>query len=85
MKMKKFDYEPPYSFTDKIVNLISEITEILTKITINYNPRLRRDNIFIEIINKYNGKNFVRSSIGMGTKISFTISCAIIYVHDSGV
>lgn len=41
-------YVPPYTLTDKTVNLISEITEIITKITINdqmsNNPRLRRDN-----------------------------------------
>lgn len=46
--MKKFGYEPPYTITDKIVSLISEITEILTRITINdnliSNPKLRRDN-----------------------------------------
>lgn len=41
-------YVPPYTITDKTVNLISAITEIITKITINdnmsNNPRLRRDN-----------------------------------------
>lgn len=41
-------YVPPYTITDKTVNLISAITEIITKITINANmsnnPRLRRDN-----------------------------------------
>lgn len=41
-------YLPPYTITDKTVNLISSITEIITKITINdsmsSNPRLRRDN-----------------------------------------
>lgn len=45
--MSKIGYTPPYTITDKIVNLISEITEIITKITINdqmsNNPRLRRD------------------------------------------
>ena len=46
--MKEKGYVPPYTITDKTVNLISAITEILTKITINdsmsNNPRLRRDN-----------------------------------------
>lgn len=41
-------YIPPYTITDKIVNLISEITERLTRFTfnnkMNHNPRLRRDN-----------------------------------------
>ena len=41
-------YTPPYTITDEILNLVSDITEILTKLTIddkmNYNPRLRRDN-----------------------------------------
>ena len=42
------DYKPPYKVTDKIVNYISEITEIVTKLTINNeelsNPMLRREN-----------------------------------------
>lgn len=46
--MNEKGYIPPYTITDKIVNLISDITEILTRITINENmknnPRLRRDN-----------------------------------------
>lgn len=46
--MTEKGYIPPYTISDKIVNLISEITEILTKFTIdekmNPNPRLRRDN-----------------------------------------
>ncbi len=41
-------YIPPYTITDKTVNLISNITEIITKIkindTMNNNPKLRRDN-----------------------------------------
>ena len=41
-------YIPPYTITDKTVNLISIITELITRITINddmsSNPRLRRDN-----------------------------------------
>ena len=41
-------YTPPYTITDEILNLVSDITEILTKLTIddkmNYNPRFRRDN-----------------------------------------
>ena len=41
-------YQPPYTITDKTVNLISDITEIITQITINNtisnNLRLRRDN-----------------------------------------
>ncbi|HHX61173.1 MAG TPA: Fic family protein [Epulopiscium sp.] len=45
--MSEKGYLPPYTITDKIVNLISDITEIITKITINdnmnSNPRLRRD------------------------------------------
>lgn len=45
--MSEIGYVPPYTITDKTVNLISEITEIITKITINdqmnNNPRLRRD------------------------------------------
>lgn len=36
-------YVPSYTITDKIVNLIADITEIITKIIINDNPRLRRD------------------------------------------
>lgn len=46
--MNEKGYVPPYTITDKTVNLISTITEIITKITINdnmsNNPRLRRDN-----------------------------------------
>jgi len=46
--MSDNNYKPPYTITDKIVNLIADITGILTKITINdkmnRNPRLRRDN-----------------------------------------
>jgi len=46
--MKEKGYFPPYTITDKTVNLISDITEIVTKITIddnwNNNLRLRRDN-----------------------------------------
>lgn len=42
------DYFPVYTITNKIVNLISAITEITTKIIINdnmgSNPRFRRDN-----------------------------------------
>lgn len=41
-------YRPPYTITDKIVNLISVITEVLTRLSIqnelHSNPRLRRDN-----------------------------------------
>ncbi len=41
-------YVPPYTITDKTVNLISAITEVITKITIHdnmsNNPKLRRDN-----------------------------------------
>lgn len=46
--MKEKGYVPPYTITDKTVNLVSNITEIITKITINdnmsNNQRLRRDN-----------------------------------------
>jgi Fic family protein len=46
--MSEKGYIPPYTITDKTVNLISAITEIITKITLNdnmsNNPRLRRDN-----------------------------------------
>lgn len=46
--MSEKGYVPPYTITDKAVNLISAITEIITKININdnmsNNPRLRRDN-----------------------------------------
>lgn len=46
--MSQSGYRPPYTLTDKIVNLISDITEIMTKITIedelNLNPKLRRNN-----------------------------------------
>lgn len=46
--MNETGYIPPYTISDKTVNLISAITEIITKITINdkmsNNPRLRRDN-----------------------------------------
>lgn len=46
--MSEKGYIPPYTISDKTVNLISAITEIITKITINdnmsNNPRLRRDN-----------------------------------------
>ncbi|MDN5305063.1 MAG: hypothetical protein PWP46_1949, partial [Fusobacteriaceae bacterium] len=44
------DYNPPYTITNKIVNLISDITELLTKISINLNnklnsnPKLRKNN-----------------------------------------
>ena len=41
-------YKPPYTITDKAVNLISGITETMTRITVNNNmsknPRLRRNN-----------------------------------------
>jgi len=48
--MSESKYKPPYTITDKVVNLISDITEAMTKITVNSsnsvskNPRLRRDN-----------------------------------------
>lgn len=46
--MDEKGYIPPYTITNRTVNLISYITEIITKITINdqmsSNPRLRRDN-----------------------------------------
>ncbi len=46
--MSEKGYVPPYTISDKTVNLISAIAEIITKITINdgmsNNPRLRRDN-----------------------------------------
>lgn len=46
--MSEKGYIPPYTISDKTVNLISAITEIITKITINdnmsNNPRFRRDN-----------------------------------------
>jgi len=46
--MSNKSYVPPYTITDKTVNLIAFITEILTKISINENmsnnPKLRRDN-----------------------------------------
>jgi Fic family protein len=46
--MNEKGYVQPYTITDKTVNLVSNITEIITKITINDNmsnsPRLRRDN-----------------------------------------
>ena len=42
------DYKPPYKITDKIINYISLITEVVTKLTINNeelsNPMLRRKN-----------------------------------------
>jgi len=41
-------YKPPYTISDKIVNLISSITELITTMAIsdgmNSNPRLRREN-----------------------------------------
>lgn len=47
VNMSKKSYIPPYIISDKTVNLIAAITEIITKITINNNmsnnPRLRRD------------------------------------------
>lgn len=46
--MSEKGYIPPYTITDKTVNLVSAIIEIITKISINdhmsNNPRLRRDN-----------------------------------------
>lgn len=46
--MKENLYIPPYTITDKTVNLVSQITELITRITINdrmnKNPKLRRDN-----------------------------------------
>lgn len=46
--MNEKGYIPPYTITDKVVNLVSDITEIITKISINdymsNNPRLRKDN-----------------------------------------
>lgn len=46
--MNEKGYVPPYTITDRTVNLVSAITEIITRITINdnmsNNPRLRRDN-----------------------------------------
>lgn len=42
------NYTPPYTLTDEIVTLISDITELVVGITINNsmnnNPKLRRDN-----------------------------------------
>ncbi|MCF8020627.1 MAG: Fic family protein [Vallitaleaceae bacterium] len=46
--MSEKGYVPPYTITDMTVNLVSNITELITKITINdnmsNNPKLRRDN-----------------------------------------
>ena len=46
--MSEKSYTPPYTITDKTVNLISAITEIVSQITIrdnmSNNPRLRREN-----------------------------------------
>ena len=47
--MPQDNYLPPYTITDESINLISYITEILTKLSVsgdllNNNPRLRRDN-----------------------------------------
>lgn len=46
--MRKKGYVPMYTITDKTVNLVSAITEKITKITIKENttnnPKLRRDN-----------------------------------------
>lgn len=46
--MSSKGYKPPYVITDKMVSLVSGISEVLTKITVkqglNSNPRLRRDN-----------------------------------------
>lgn len=46
--MAEKGYIPPYTISNQIVNVISEITEILMRLTIddkmNPNPRLRRDN-----------------------------------------
>ena len=51
--MKEKDYAPPYTISDKTVNIISDITEIITKIPLNdhmsNNPRLRRDNRILTI------------------------------------
>ncbi len=41
-------YKPPFTITEKTVNLVAEIIELVTRITINevegINPKLRRDN-----------------------------------------
>lgn len=45
--MSEKGYVPPYTITDKTVNLISDIIEVITQTTVNdnmNNPRLRRDN-----------------------------------------
>lgn len=46
--MSRKGYAPPYTINDNIVNLISYITELITKITINdtmdSNPKLKREN-----------------------------------------
>lgn len=46
--MSSSSYKPPYAITDKTVNLVSKITEMVTTIKVNdelnSNPRLRRDN-----------------------------------------
>ncbi len=46
--MSRTNYIPPYTITDKVVNLVSVITELATRIIVNNemsnNPRLRRDN-----------------------------------------
>jgi len=46
--MREDDYVPPYTITDKIVNLVSGISEMVVSLAINQNmrpnPRLRRDN-----------------------------------------
>jgi Fic family protein len=51
--MSEKGYIPPYTISDRTVNLISAITEIITKLTINdnmsNNPRLRRDNRILTI------------------------------------
>lgn len=46
--MSESNYKPPFTLTNKTINLISSITEVATRISINdkmnSNPRLRRDN-----------------------------------------
>ncbi len=42
------EYRPPFTISDKTINLISEISEMITRITlgskIDLNPRLRKEN-----------------------------------------
>ena len=63
--MSEKGYFPPYTLTDKIVNYVSNITEIITKISINQsitnNLKLRKDNRIRPVASNHHYSKYIKS------------------------